>query len=112
DPGWVAMAGYDAARLAVEAVRHVESNATTKDARRAAALTYLRGLTNPLQAPPGLLGPLAFDANRGRALAMRVGRFTRGRLESAPLQIVPVRYPDPAELESGAVFPLRPGSYA
>jgi hypothetical protein len=81
-------------------------------AQRAAVLTYLRSLDSPGRALPGLLGPFWFDEARARSQAIRVGRFHGGRFESAPLQIVLVTTPDPAELDSGAVFELRPGRYA
>ena len=62
-------------------------------------------------APAGLLGPLVFDSAHGRQTAVRIGRFNRGRFESAPLQIVPVLSPLEADLKSGAVFAMSPGRY-
>lgn len=112
NPGWVTVAGYDAARLAIEAARKMDSGAADPKSRRAAALKYLLALNDPQHAPSGLLGPLIFDADRGRTTALRIGRFMRGRFESAPLQIVPVRAPHEAEIKSGAVFETHPGSYA
>ena len=110
NPDWIAIAGYDAAVLAIETVRGM-GNAADVRAKRAAALQHLLTLTDVSLAPPGLLGPLLFDSERSRQTAVRVGRFTHGRFESAPLQIVPVLHPHAAELESGAVFEIRPGRY-
>jgi ABC-type branched-subunit amino acid transport system substrate-binding protein len=114
-PDWQAVAGYDSAKLAVQAVQalgpDVVSGANTK-AARLAVLDYLNHLTDPVHAHQGLLGPFAFDANRSRAQAIRIVRFHSGHSESAPLQIVPVAVPDSAELASGAVFSMDPGRYA
>jgi branched-chain amino acid transport system substrate-binding protein len=115
DPVWFSTAGYDAASLAVAALRAVAAGAGT-DAdihkQRMAALNYLLGLTSPDRALSGLLGPLSFDEERGRKQAIRIGRFSRGHFESAPLQIVPVATPDSAEISSEAVFEMLPGQYA
>lgn len=112
NPGWLAVAGYDAARLAIETVRRMDAKSADLSAMRAAALKYLLSLNDPSRAPSGLLGPLAFDAERGRQTAVRIGRFNGGRFESAPLQIVSVPHPHEAEIASGAVFEMQPGRYA
>jgi ABC-type branched-subunit amino acid transport system substrate-binding protein len=115
DPTWSAVASYDAANLAVAAVRAVAANAGTNSdlkTQRAAVLNYLLSLNSPAKAQPGLLGPFWFDEARARPQAIRVGRFHGGRLESAPLQIVSVTTPDPVEIDSGAVFEMGPGRYA
>ena len=114
NPGWTAVAGYDAAQLAIEAIRALPEAVRTGDRnrQRAAILQALAGFNDPARARNGLLGPLAFDAERGRPTAIRIGRFNRGRFESAPLQIVSVVAPHEAEIKSGAVFEIRPGSYA
>lgn len=113
-PGWVAVAGYDAARAAVEAIRGLPVEATESDlpALRAAALKALLSLNDPARAPAGLLGAIAFDSARGRQTAVRIGRFNRGHFESAPLQIVSAIHPHELELKSGAVFEMQPGRYA
>jgi branched-chain amino acid transport system substrate-binding protein len=113
NPGWMAVAGYDSARLAIETVRNMEANASSDaPAMRAAALKYLLTLNDPLRAPAGLLGPLAFDSARGRQTAVRVGRFVQGHFESAPVQIVPAPTPHENEIKSGAVFETHPGQYS
>jgi len=113
DPVWFSVAGYDAARLAIEAaragVREAEQpNATSQ---RAAALAYIVHLNSPFRALPGLLGPIWFGPGRGRQQAIRVGRFNHGHIESAPVQIVPVLTPDAQEVKEGAVFEMRPGTF-
>ncbi|EDY20967.1 Extracellular ligand-binding receptor [Chthoniobacter flavus Ellin428] len=113
DPGWLAVAGFDAARLAIETIRKTaaaDPGATTS-ALRTSALHNLLALDKQGSPLPGLLGPFVFDSGRGRQTALRIGRFNHGRFESAPLQIVPVLHPHEAEVESGAVFELRPGNY-
>src|SRR5262249_25937751 len=40
------------------------------------------------------------------------GRFSRGHIESAPLQLLPVTSPDTTEVASGAVFEMSPDHYA
>ncbi|MBC8172173.1 MAG: ABC transporter substrate-binding protein [Anaerolineae bacterium] len=111
DPVWMAVAGYDAARLAVAAIRATSAQVDLPT-RRAAILNYLSSLNNPLQAQPGLLGPFWFDAERARPQAIRIGRFFEGRFESAPIQIVAVTNPDTTEIDSGAVFEVGTGRYA
>lgn len=114
NPGWVAVAGFDAARAAVEAIRAAASGAPPADPAvwRTATLEALRSLNDPARAPAGLLGSIVFDSTRGRQTAVRIGRFNRGRFESAPLQIVSVVNPHELELKSGAVFAMQPGRYA
>jgi branched-chain amino acid transport system substrate-binding protein len=114
DPLWMAVAGYDAALTAVAAVRATATGSGVNSdikARRAATVRWLASLNSLDQALPGLLGPLWFDAEHGGHRAVRIGRFERGRLESAPLQIVSVANPDRAEIKSGAVFEMEPGSW-
>ncbi len=116
DPVWGAVASYDAAHLAIAALRTVMATSPSSPSLpspsppspslRSAVLTYLRSLNAPAKARPGLLAPFWFDQNRGRQPTIRVGQFADNRFRSAPLQIVPVTTPDPAEIASGAVFKL------
>jgi branched-chain amino acid transport system substrate-binding protein len=113
DPVWQATSAYDATRLAIATVRAASANAGSDvHALRIAALSYLKSLNGPARALPGLLGPLWFDPAGGRQQAIRIGRFNRGRFESAPVQIVPVTTSDPSEIASGAVFEVESGRYA
>jgi branched-chain amino acid transport system substrate-binding protein len=112
DPVWQAVAGYDAARLTLSAIRKAggEKPADPATLRRRVRETLL-SLDDPAHAEPGLLGPFWFDAARARPQAIRVGRFRGGQFESAPLQIVAVGNPDPDELAAGAVFELASGRF-
>ena len=112
DPIWFSAAGYDAGRLAVATIRAATANETDVHALRAATLHYLNSPNGPASGIPGLLGPLSFDQARGRQQGIRIGRFSRGRFESAPVQIVPVTEPGADEITSGSVFELEPGRYA
>jgi ABC-type branched-subunit amino acid transport system substrate-binding protein len=115
DPIWMTVAGYDAARMAVAAVRAVTNGANAKSdlkAQRAATVGWLAAQTSLEKALPGLLGPLRFDANRGGHRPIRIGRFFQGRFESAPLQIVPAGKPDRAEIEAGSVFETKTEGWA
>jgi hypothetical protein len=70
-------------------------------------------LNSPVRAFPGLSGPVWFDAAHGRpATAIRIARFDRDWLESAPVQLVPVVNPDLAERLTGAVVPIADGRFA
>jgi len=116
EPGWTTIAGYDAARLAIQTLQSlsaVDPNASDPPAMRAAALRYLLALRDEAGFPlPGLLGPLAFDAKHGRQAAIRMGRFVQGRFESAPVQIVSAPFPHETEIKSGAVFETSPRKYS
>jgi ABC-type branched-subunit amino acid transport system substrate-binding protein len=112
DPGWVAIQGYDATRLAIKAVRTAASQgASDTGTIREAVVSYLAARNSPTSAFPGLTGPLWFTPEHGRELAIRVGRFHDGLFESAPLQLMPVPNPDPAEITSGVLIPLGEGRY-
>src|SRR5262249_6772129 len=77
EPRWEAAQGYDAARLAIAAVRATapESAASDLPARRAAIRAYLASLDGPARAVASLTGPLWFTPDRGRQQPSRVGRF-------------------------------------
>ncbi|MDX1992760.1 MAG: ABC transporter substrate-binding protein [bacterium] len=114
DSEWTSIAGYDAATLAIAAVRAMRSlpeRPAEREGQRAAVLDYLQSLDSPERAQPGLLGPFWFDEENARPQAIRVGRFFQGDFESAPLQISLVSTPDALEMESGEVFELSPGRY-
>lgn len=112
---WMAVAGYDAAVLAIAAIQNVITapNAPTDlSVQRAAIVDYMNNLDSPQQAQVGLLGPFWFDAEQARPQGIRIGRFYDGRFESAPLQIVPVTTPDRNEINAGSVFEVSNGRYA
>lgn len=97
---WVDVLGYDATRLAIAAVAASKS--------RADVLAWLKKLDGPEHAVPTLAGPLWF----GRRQAIRVGRFHGTQFESAPIQLIPVSTPNPAEITTGALVDLGAGRYA
>ncbi len=113
-PLWAAVQGYDSARLAIAAVRHAANlgAGASKEAKRQAAIAYLKSLNSVTNAVPGVTGPLWFTAGRGRAQPVRMGVFENGLFESAPLQITPVINPDRSEIASGTLLDVGPGQYA
>jgi len=106
--------GYEAARLAVAAVRATAASATASNLqkRRDAIRAYLMSLDSPANGVAGLNGPLWFTPERGREQALRIGRFQNGIFASAPGQLVPVRSADAAEIASGAVVEIGPDRFA
>jgi ABC-type branched-subunit amino acid transport system substrate-binding protein len=109
DPSWSAVQGYDSARLAIAAMRDAAAHAEGVQARRAAVRGFLASLDGPAHAIAGVTGPLWFTPARGRDQAVRIGRFVAGLFESAPVQLVPVRGAEPADLASGAAIDLGDG---
>ena len=111
---WLSVQGYDAARLAIAAIRAAAAKKTAVDVgtRRDAAFAYLASLNGPSGAVPGLLGPIWFTPERGRLLPIRMGRFSKSLFESAPVQLVPISAADPAEIAAGTVVEIGPGRYA
>jgi branched-chain amino acid transport system substrate-binding protein len=112
DPSWLAVQGYEAARLAFAAVQAFPEEAKDLRARRAAVLKYVASLDSPAHATAGLTSPLWFTPDHGREQAVRVGRFYGAVFESAPLQLVPVPNPDAAEITSGAIIDIGSGHFA
>jgi hypothetical protein len=74
-------------------------------------LDYLTKLDNQVHALPGLTGPLWFTPDHGRQQAVRVGRFHGVLFECAPLQLVPIPNPEPAEIDAGTVVDLGSDSF-
>ena len=111
---WIAVQGYDGARLAIAAARAAARDHAGGDVRvlRQAFLGFLDSLDGPARAVPGLLGPIWFTPDRGRLLPVRIGWFREGLFESAPVQLVPVSHPDRKEIASGTLVEIEPDSYA
>lgn len=111
---WASVQGYDAARLGIAAVLQAAraTPGASLAARRDLARKHLASLDGPSRAVPGLLGPLWFTPDRGRSLPIRIGRFSEGRFESAPLQLVPVSRPSAEEIASGELVEIGTGHYA
>ncbi len=116
EPSWEAVQAYDGALLAMAALldslaRHPDFATLTSRERRASVLASVASFDAPTRAVQGLNGPIWFTPDRIRRQPVRIGRFHAGLFESAPVQLVPVARPDPAELASGAVFQTEPGRY-
>jgi ABC-type branched-subunit amino acid transport system substrate-binding protein len=110
-PSWETVQAYDGTLLAMAALRAALAHDPALPhapaaAQRAAALAAIRAYDAPTRAVAGLNGPIWFTPDRIRRQPVRIGRFYGGVFESAPLQLVPVTDPDPAERASGAVFEL------
>lgn len=115
EPSYLSVQGYEAARLAIAAVRAVAAQPNIGSdirARRQAVLRYLASLSGPARAVAGLNGPLWFTPERGRVQALRIGRFHGTQFESAPTQLVPVSHLDRAQLASGAIVDMGGGRFA
>jgi ABC-type branched-subunit amino acid transport system substrate-binding protein len=113
EPSYLSAQGYEAARVAVAAVRATAASAGADlKSRRTAIRDFLVSLKGPANAVAGLNGPLWFTPDRGRQQALRLGRFQGGRFESAPGQLVPVPHPDPAEIARGAIVDVGSGRFA
>jgi ABC-type branched-subunit amino acid transport system substrate-binding protein len=108
EPSYIAMHGYESARLAIAAARAAVQAGGDLRTQRAAVRAFLIALDGPANAVPGLNGPIWFTAGRGRIQALRIGRFTGTQFASAPVQLVPVPSPDAAELASGELVEIAP----
>jgi hypothetical protein len=64
-----------------------------KAADRERVRAALVGINSPATAVAGLEGPIYFDAQRNMPRPLRFGFFRKGRLVSAPIQLVPVDDP-------------------
>lgn len=115
-PDFYAVQGYEAMRIAVAALKATAPapGGAQPDlrARRDAVYASIKSLDGPERAVAGLNGPLWFTPERGREQALRMGRFHGTAFESAPIQLVPVRDPDAAEVAGGALAEIGPGRFA
>jgi hypothetical protein len=84
----------------VEALRraHPANTAQSKVQDREKIRDALASFDSPEHAVPGLDGPLYFNANRDMPRSSRFGAYERGRLVSAPIQLVTVQNPDLIDL--------------
>jgi branched-chain amino acid transport system substrate-binding protein len=114
EPTWVDAQAFDATNLAITAARAVTQSAGKTDLRtqRDRIRAYLAALDGPAHALASLAGPLWFTADRGRSMPVRVGRFQDGLFVSAPLQLLPVSNPDPAEIAAHTLLDIGGGRYA
>ena len=113
-PSWFSAGGNDAMRLMVEALRraHLGNTTASKAEDREKVRTALASIDGPDQAVPGLDGPLFFNAGRDMPRSLRFAYYDRGRLVSAPLQLVAVQHPDLVdlikELRAGNIINIGP----
>jgi ABC-type branched-subunit amino acid transport system substrate-binding protein len=112
EPYYIAMHGYESARLAIAAAGAAVAGGGDLRAQRMAVRAFLAALDGPANAIAGLNGPLWFTPERGRIQALRIGRFAGAQFASAPVQLVPVPSPDPAELASGELVEIGPQRFA
>ncbi|HYI82631.1 MAG TPA: ABC transporter substrate-binding protein, partial [Acetobacteraceae bacterium] len=122
EPSWRVVLAYDATRMLLGAVASALTPVTGGSsaappaadaaARRRAVREAVAARDGPARAFAGLSGPVWFDPARGRPAAVRMARFDRDLLESAPLQLVLVTNPDLAERIAGTVFPVAEGRFA
>jgi branched-chain amino acid transport system substrate-binding protein len=113
EPSWRVVLAYDATRMLLGILAPARRGVPADtQARRRAVREALAALNGPSQAIAGLSGPIWFDQARGRTSIVRMARFERDLLESAPLQLVPVVNPDPAEILAGTVVSVADGRFA
>src|SRR5690606_35071596 len=94
EPSHRVILGYDAMRLLLNILSSaLQGVPPDLSARRRAVLEAIAALNDPARARIGLSGPIWFEPGRGRPLAMRMARFNKTLLESAPVQLVPVENP-------------------
>jgi hypothetical protein len=112
EPSWRVILAYDGMRMLLNLLPAALRGAADTQSRRRAVSGAIAALNAPSQAFSGLSGPIWFDPSRGRPATMRMARFERDLLESAPLQLVPVPNPDREELRAGTVIELADGRFA
>lgn len=92
EPTWRAVTYYEAALLAVHAVRQakVANTAELRAADRRRIREQLLHLDRPQQSLKGLKGALYFDAQHSAAHTVYVSTLAQQRMVSAPIQLQPV----------------------
>jgi len=79
-PNWIAVNAYDAAGIAIAAIRKVGSN-------RQAIRRYLSRMNSPKRAYHGISGPIYFDKNGNCIKPISIATIKGGRFVSAPKQL-------------------------
>lgn len=107
-PSYVGTKYYEAAMLAIEAIRNanLEVTANSRDSDRERVYAALKQMNDrPQVAIRGLTGPLYFNAARSSDQPPRVAQFHNGQLLSAPQQFTPLTHVEqvdiPRELQAG-----------
>jgi len=98
--GWFGAKYYEAAQVAVAALRKATMQGTQASLSndRAQILNQLLTMDSPQASVEGLDGPLYFDNNHNGASPIRFGRFLQGRLRSLPTQLMEVSESDRVNL--------------
>jgi len=100
-PGWHAAKYYEAAQVAVAALRAatLKDTSTSVSTDRIQLAEQLGAINSPQTSVEGLDGPLYFDsAHNSVATPIRFGQFSHDQFLSAPLQIVSVSNPTLVDL--------------
>ena len=100
-PSYVGTKYYEAAILAIDAIRNanLETTANSRDRDREKVYAALKQINNrPQVMSRGLTGPLYFNAARSSDQPARVGQFHNLRLLSAPQQFTPLTHAEQVDL--------------
>lgn len=91
-PHYVGAGYYDAARVAVEAIRSAKLENTTESRKRdrQQIRDRLKAIDSRDAAIRGLSSPIYFDVTNDNTPPVRIGQFVNRRLISAPIQLAPV----------------------
>jgi branched-chain amino acid transport system substrate-binding protein len=90
EPTPEAVRWYEGARLIFQAVANKGIDGTDQQADRRRVRDWLASLDQPQSAAEGVAGPIYFDSGHNADRAISVGEFYKGRLQSAPLQLLAV----------------------
>jgi branched-chain amino acid transport system substrate-binding protein len=101
---------YEAARVVAAAIQaaDVECAAESRDRDRQKVRDCLAAMDRPERAVHSVSGPVYFDEHNALPQPVRIGRFLRGQLISAPQQFMPVSNPAAIDIDretaAGKVF--------
>jgi len=110
EPDDMAATHYDAAAVAVEAIRQADIELDVAQSRKNIR-NRLRLFRNIDTSHKGITGRIFFDGNGDVVKAFPIGVYSHGRLISAPTQLGPIVNPDTIvdlrkELEEGHIIPF------
>ena len=91
-PDWSAASNYDAATIAVQAIRAAQINGDSASLQddRGKVREQLAGLNSPEQPFRGTTGAIYFDHNGDAVKSVPIGEFKNQRFISAPVQFQPL----------------------
>jgi branched-chain amino acid transport system substrate-binding protein len=90
EPGDPAVLGYEAASMAVEAIRRAEITGGDLGANRKAVFSQLSAMSAANQPVDGLTGSLSFNWTGNRGNQIRFGTYQNGKIISAMTQFEPI----------------------